>query len=441
MKQKSLRPFTILLIGQAISLFGSSLTGFALGIWAYREVGSVTIYSMIALANILPIVLLSPLAGAVVDRVSRKKIIVIAQIAAISITGILALLYWYDVLKPWHIIALVALNSVFNAFVLPSVSAIVPLMVPKSSLTRANGMIALAFGLIELTTPAIAGLIFTKIGMQMIFIIDIVTFAVGIFVLLITRIPRLKLSNDDEAEKVEKDSLWQSIVEGWVYLKNEPSLLAMIVFYSAVASMLVAIGIMVQPMILGFTDAQHMGVIMSIAASGVLVGSSVMILLKNVEKHMPAILIVTLVVGIGCIFTPMFTAPWVIAFGGFIMMCCFPIFDANNRALFQRKVDPAKLGRIVGLRNFALGLSQSIMLVFSGPLADRFFEPAMQEGGALAPYFSAFYGVGQGRGVAVMISLLGCIMTVMVLIAFFTRRIRCIDELIEDSDDLIPDYN
>ena len=437
MSQASFRPFTILLIAQAISLFGSSLTGFALGVWAYKEVGSVTIYSMIALANILPMVLLSPLAGAVVDRVNRKMIIIVAQLAAISITALLTLLYWQEVLEPWHIIALVALNSVFNAFVLPSISATVPLMVHKSDLTRANGLISLSFGLIELTTPALAGIIYTQIGMEMIFFIDIITFVIGISALIFIRIPQPKFKSDADKERAHKESLWQSIVEGWLYLKSEPSMVAMLGFYAAVAATLVAVGIMVQPMMLGFMDAQHMGIIMSGAASGVLLGSILMVALKNIEVHMPIILSVTFIVALGCIFTPMFTVSWQIGIGGFIMMCCFPIFDTNNRALFQRKVEATKLGRIIGLRNFALGISQSIMLIGAGPMADKIFEPAMQEGGFLTPYFAGIYGTGQGRGIAVMISMLGVILAMLVISAFLVRKIRCIDSLIADADSLV----
>ena len=350
------------------------------------------------------------------------------------ITASLALLYWADALKPWHIIALVALNSCFNAFVLPSVSAIVPLMVSKADLTRANGMIALAFGIIELITPALAGIIYTQVGMQMIFYIDLATFAAGLVALVLVTIPQPKFKTAEEAEKAKSQSLWQSIAEGWHYLRQEPSLLAMIVFYSAIAAILVAIGIMVQPMILGFTNAQNMGIIMSCAATGVLLGSSLMIALKNIQTHMPMILTVTLIVAVGCIVTPIFTTPWVIAVGGFVMMCCFPIFDTNNRALFQRKVEATKIGRVVGLRNFALGIGQSIMLIIAGPVADGVFEPAMQSGGFLVPYFADIYGVGQGRGIAVMISMLGCLMTVLVLIAIAVKRIRCIDSLIDDAD-------
>ncbi len=441
MTQASFRPFTILLIAQSISLFGSSLTGFALGIWAYREIGSVTIYSMIALANILPMVLLSPLAGAVVDRMSRKKIIVLAQFAAILITAVLAFLYWFKLLQAWHIIALVALNSIFNAFVLPAISATVPLMVPKDKLVKANGMIALSFGLIELITPALAGAIFTQVGMKMIFIVDIATFVIGVTALILTKVPQPRFNSQEEKTTSEHESIWISIVQGWRYLQSEPSLIAVILFYSAVASTMIAVSIMVQPMILGFTDAQNMGVIMSISASGVLVGSILMIVLKNIKRHMPLILTVTLIVALGCIVTPMFTVPWKIALGGFVMMCCFPIFDTNNRSLFQRKVEASKLGRVIGLRNFALGVSQSVMLICAGPIADKVFEPAMQEGGALVPYFAHIYGVGQGRGVAVLISLLGAVMAVLVLLAFITKRIRRIDLLIKDTEHLIDAEN
>ncbi|HEY9032413.1 MAG TPA: MFS transporter, partial [Pseudomonadales bacterium] len=98
MPPTSIKAFTVLLIAQSFSIFGTSLTGFALGVWVYNEVGSATIYSLIALANGIPIVLFSPLAGAIVDRVNRKKIILAAQLAACLITATLMLLYSVDAL-------------------------------------------------------------------------------------------------------------------------------------------------------------------------------------------------------------------------------------------------------------------------------------------------------------------------------------------------------
>lgn len=432
MPPTSIKPFTLLLIAQSFSIFGTSLTGFALGVWVYNEVGSVTIYSLIALANGIPIVLLSPLAGAIVDRVNRKKIILAAQIAACLITVALMLLYQADALQPWHIIALVALNSVFLAFVLPTIAATVPLMVPKDQLTRANGMIALAFGIIQLTGPAISGTLYKSLGLETIFLIDLVTFVVGISAVLVTFIPQ---PHQTETDHHRDESILQSLRAGLRFVIDSNNLAYLLFFYALVVSMLMTMGIMVQPMILAFTDAQTLGLIMSVSASGILFGSALMIFLRHVNRHMPIILTATFAAGLFCTLTPMTTIPWLLAVGGFFIMCCFPVFDANNRALIQRKVAPIMLGRVMGLRNFVLGLSKSVCLLSAGPIADFLFEPAMAKDGALAPLLGHIYGTGQGRGIAVFITLLGVITITLGCLALANRRIRLFDRLVKDHDE------
>lgn len=429
MQPSSIKPFTFLLIAQAISIFGSALTAFALGVWVYHEVGLVTIYSLIALANGIPIVLLSPIAGTIVDRVSRKHIILASQIASFIITALLMGLYWSELLQPWHIIALVALNSSFMAFVLPAVSATIPLMVPKEQLTRANGMIALAFGIVQLASPAISGLLYSNAGLNIIFILDLSTFLIGILAIAAATIPQPANTTP------QKEHVRQSLLEGLRFVSGSYSLSFTIAFYALVVAILLSMGIMIQPLILTITDSKTMGMIMSFAACGMLVGSAVMIFLNQVNRHMPIILLSTLIAGLGCILTPITHNLFLLAIGGFLIMCCFPVFEANNRALLQRKIDPAMLGRVIGWRNFALGITQCILLLSAGLVADHYFEPGMQEGGALAQSFAWLFGTGKGRGIALFISLLGVAIVVVTALAFLLPSIRQMDRLIADHEE------
>ena len=435
MPTTSIKPFTILLIAQAISIFGASLTGFAMGVWVYKQVGSVTIFFMIALAHGIPMVLLSPLAGAIVDRVNRKLIIMSAQIAALSMTAILMLLYWHDILEPWHIITLVALNSVFQSFVWPSVTATIPLMVPKEQLTRANGMISMAFGIIHLTSPAISGTLYDKVGIKAIFMIDLVTYAIAFITVMVMFIPQ---PCQIQTQKFREDSLFHSISEGWHYLNHHSSLKNLVIFYSAVAAIMMSIGVMIQPMLLAFLTPQKMGFILSTAGCGVFVGSIVMIALKRINRHMPIIIAAALFAGIFCLLTPISKTPWVLAVGGFFIMSCFPVFDANNRALLQRKVDPGMMGRVLGLRNFTLGMTRFAMMLVTGLIVDHYFEPAMLDDGMLSPIFGEIYGTGKGRGIALLISLMGVITLVLALLSLYTRSLRRIDTLVEDCIDDDP---
>ena len=433
-----MRPFTILLMGQAISIFGSVLTGFALAVWAYHESGSSAwVYAGISIANGLPIFLLGPIAGAAADRWNRKKIILTSQFAAISMTAVLTALYYTNTLEIWHIIVLVAFNSVFTAFLLPTVAATVPLMVPKGLLTRANGSVALAFGIIELLSPLISGTLYHEFGLMSIFAIDLATFSVGIFVIVITFIPQPPKTTQ-AAKDLEKETFFDSIMHGFRYLLETPSMLQLIFFFAIVAGCIRAIGLMVQPMVLGFANAQELGHVMTIAGSGVLVGSILLIPFRDSGHHMKAIFGTTVAIAIAAILTPMTTHIYLLAAGGFVLMACFPMLDTNIRTLFQRKIDPSLLGRIIGARNFVLGICQTTIILSCGFLADKVFEPAMSVEGNAPSIIGDIYGFGTGRGIAVMISGIGVVL-IFVIIAFYTRKpLRRIDSEIDDIDVDLP---
>ena len=427
----SIRSFVILLIAQSISMFGTSITGFALGVWIYEKVGSTSIYTMIAFANAIPLVLFSPIAGAIVDRMNRKILILISQVVSFGITATLMYLYSIDDLHPWHIVALVALNSTFLAFVLPAITATIPLMVPKDFLTRANGMIALSMGIIQLVSPAVSGMLYKSVGLDTIFTIDLVTYMVSLLAVILTFIPQpcpiATAKNRDE-------NLWRFLKDGWDYINAHSGLKYMLFFYAIEVSMLLGMSILTQPMILSFAKADVMGFVMSVAGLGMLFGSVLMIALKHINRHMPLIFAATFVAGTLATLIPISMQPWVLAVGGFFILSCFPVYDANNRALLQRKVHSTMLGRVIGLRNFTCGLSNGLVLLGSGWLSDQIMKPAMQPGGYLHDWLAPIYGSGNGRGIAVTISLMGLLTIILGVIAWFTRNVRDLDALMEDIE-------
>lgn len=428
MPSQSFKSFIFILIAQSLAIFGSTLTAYGLGIWLYEEVGSVTIYALIAFANAMPVVLLSPIAGTIVDRINRKHAIVVSQMASVLVMLLLLVLFWFNTLSPWHIIALVALNACFVSFVIPAISATIPLMVGKNQLTQANGLIALAFGIIQLTSPAISGSLYQHFGLKTIFFLNIATFAIAISAVAITHIPQPR------SMTAQAENLQGSLMQGLHFILSIKSLSLNIIYYSLIAAVMVSMGIMVQPMLLALTDAQTMGLIMSFAASGLIIGSMTMILCKNVEHHMPIILSATFIAGLACLLTPITHNVWLLTLGGFCIMASYPLFEANNRAILQRKIDPALLGRVIGWRNFSLGICQATLLVAAGLLADNFFEPGMEEGGFLTPFFADLYGIGKGRGIAVFLSLLGAVILAVSFLAWLTPALRYMDKIMDDHE-------
>ncbi|MCY4045640.1 MAG: MFS transporter [Cellvibrionales bacterium] len=432
MLDRNPRDFFYLLSGQALALFGCSLTGFALGIYAYQENGSTTIYTAIALANILPIFLLSPLAGAIVDKFSRKWVLALANLGSIGVVGLLYFLHENQWLTSANIIGLVSLNATIAAFVLPTLSASIPLMVSDDQLSKANGLIAMGLGLIELVTPALSGTLYTEAGLDVIILANAFILFVALGVVSLCHIPRPTIPAEHTKEAPQQTPLLATLKQTANFLWKNPHFSRLIVFYAITVSLTMSMAILVQPMLLSITDAKTMGMTLSFASFGIIIGSLFMVVIPQVTKHIPVMLAMAAIVGVSCILIPLATSPMWIALGGFLVMCCYPIFDTNSRTLFQRKIEPHMLGRVIGIRNFILGSTQAICFIIVGPISDKLFAPAMAESGWLTPYLQSLYGIGEGRGVAVLISAIGCLLLIWVIISSFSRRLRSIDSL-EDT--------
>lgn len=419
-----MKVFTILLIGQSVSLLGSGLTAFALGVWAYQTAGSVTDFSLIALAASVPAALLSPVAGAVVDRWNRKTILMIGQTAAVMITAILALLYWQDALKVGHIILLSAVAATFNAFVMPAITASVTLMVPSDDLPKANGMLTLAVGVVRLIAPVVAGSLMLSLGMKGIFIIDLTTFIVGVITLILSPIPQPQKSSESSKDG---DKLLESIVFGWNYMRQRKGLLGLLLFFAAISFNVAAIGVLITPMVLGFTDAAGLGIIASISGFGMILGSILIMSWGGPDRKIFGVFGAGAVICLGFILAPVKASAIPVALGGLIVMAGFPIASVCAQTIFQQKVAADVQGRVFGFQAFVIGLASPLALLLAGPLADQVFEPMMTANGALAQTLGPLYGTGEGRGVAVLISVLGIACLLLVLVAIASASIRRID--------------
>ncbi|MDH5373975.1 MAG: MFS transporter, partial [Acidimicrobiia bacterium] len=182
--------FLIVWIGQLISVLGSTLTGFAMGIWVYIETGSVTTFALIIVAANVPGILIAPLAGSIIDRHDRRLVMLVADVAAGISTGAAAILFISDSLHIWHLYPIVAIGAIANSFQEPAYAASVPLLVPKRHLGRANGLVQVGPSLGIVVAPIAAGALIATVGLGVVLMIDIVTFVFAVTTLVFVRIPR-----------------------------------------------------------------------------------------------------------------------------------------------------------------------------------------------------------------------------------------------------------
>src|SRR5262245_2384232 len=123
--------FIFVWFGELISVIGSSLTNFALGVWVYQTTGSATQFALLALFSSVPGILVSPFAGVLIDRWDRRYVMILSDVGAGMCTFIMAILLAAGQLQVWHIYILVAISNMFSAFQWPAFSAVTTLIVPK----------------------------------------------------------------------------------------------------------------------------------------------------------------------------------------------------------------------------------------------------------------------------------------------------------------------
>ncbi|MCA9962308.1 MAG: MFS transporter, partial [Anaerolineales bacterium] len=184
-----MKGFMVMWFGQFISLLGSAMTGFAIPIYIFGETERVQELALLGLAFMLPLIVFSPIAGTIVDRNSRKKMMIVSDLAAGLTTIVVLLLVRTGSLEIWHLYITNAINGAFQTFQWPAYSAAISVMVPKEQYGRANGLVMLAESGSNIFAPVLAGALLGFIGLQGILLIDIVTFVFAISTLFFIFVP------------------------------------------------------------------------------------------------------------------------------------------------------------------------------------------------------------------------------------------------------------
>ena len=188
--------FTIVWVGQIISLLGTSMTGFAMTIWAYEKTNSATALALVGFFFVAPMLIASPFAGALVDRSNRKLMMMLSDIASGIATLIILILYTSGNLQIWHLFITSAFQGVFQSFQWPAYSAAISTMIPKQHYGRANGMLSLADTASNIFAPILAGSLLGIIGVPGILLIDLATFTFAISALLFVHIPQPRITEE-----------------------------------------------------------------------------------------------------------------------------------------------------------------------------------------------------------------------------------------------------
>ncbi len=409
------------------------MTWFALTIWAYELTGQATALALLAFFSFGPTVLLSPIAGALVDRWNRKLVLVLSDLTAGLATLTVLLLYVSGDLQLWHLYVIGILAGSFQAFEYPAYAAAITMMVPKEQYARASGMLELAWSASSVLAPLLAGILLGTIGITGIMLIDVVTFVFAISALLFVSIPQPPVS---KTGLESRGSIWQESVYGFRYIWQRSSLLGLQLLFAIVNLVDYAGFTLFAPMILARTNGDELvlGSVQSAGAIGGVIGGALLSVWGGPKRRIHGVLIGWSLSSVGILLMGLGRDATVWLLASFSYAFFEPIVNGSDQAIWQAKVAPDVQGRVFATQLLISQITMPVAMLLVGPLADHVFEPAMMPGGSLSGTFDWLVGVGPGAGMALMVTIAGVLAVVLPLLGYAVRVVR-------DVESIVPDYD
>jgi MFS transporter, DHA3 family, macrolide efflux protein len=422
--------FTIIWFGQLISTFGSGLTNVALGVWAYEQTQSATLFALILTFGLLPGILLAPVAGVIIDRYDRRRLLIACDVASAACMLVVALLLITGQLAIWNILLIVVLGSIIGVFQTPAYTAATTMLIPKEQYTRASGMIQTSTAASQIVTPFAAGFLYWAVGLQGIALIDFISFLVGALTLMMVHIPNPE--TQPGAAKEKKSMLAEAKI-GWQFISERRGLLSLLGFFAIINFSFAVARVVFTPMVLRIWDPRALGGILSLGGIGFLLGSLALTTWGGPKRKTDGVLGFGFLFGAALLMAGISPTLALIGAASLGVMLCIPFINGCSQAIWQAKVPPQLQGRVFAMRLMIAWASAPLAYLLAGAFIDTVFEPAMKEGGALASSIGQIIGVGPGRGSGLLFVIFGLIAMLAAVVAYFYRPLRLVEDELPDA--------
>ncbi len=421
--------FLTVWLGQLVSQFGSSMTGFAMSIVVFQSNQSVTELAMVLLAANLPGIVLAPMAGVYVDRWNRRTVMLIADSgAALTTLGLAAMLASGEIIL-WAVILAVALSSVAGAFQEPAYSAAVPTLVEKDLLGRANGLVQLAPAVAILVSPIAAAAILVTGGIATVLIVDVATFLVAVVTLLVVRFPDVRTVGATPL------SVWSEARAGFAFLFDRRGLLVFLLMAAGLNFFLSISNVLWTPLILAYADEIAVGTALTAAGGAMVLGAVTMSAWGGPKRRILGIVSMMAVGGVAVGMAGLRPSLGFAILGGAVLMFLIPIMNGTSQSLWQVKVPLEMQGRIFSTRRMTATIATPLSFILAGPLADRVFEPLLVADGALAAtLIGDLWGTGPGRGIGLLFGVVGLGLVLISLAGYAHPRLRRVEIELPDIE-------
>ena len=418
--------FLLVALTQLLSMIGTGLTSFALGVWVLQETGSVTRFALISVLAIAPAIILSPVAGAVADRFDRRRVMICSDAAAGAATGVLVVLLATGHLELWFIYLFSGVGSVANAFQRPAYLAAVTQLVPKRYLGQANGLVTLGASAGDLVAALLGGILIGFFGLAPVVAIDATTFVLAFTVLLCVRFPNRLWVRREETFRAE-------IVGGWRYITRRRPLVVMVIFF-VVFNLLFAVPVVLAtPLVLEGSSPQVLGAVLACGGIGALLGTLLMAVWGGTRRRALGMIGGTISLGLGVTVLGAGTQPVVQGAAMMLTYGSLLVLNAHWLALIQTKVGLELQGRVLAINQMMAMSTMPIGFLVVGPLSD--WVGAHTDQGVLGALEGQLH-LGSAAGVGVTLVLTGVLITAWGVLGLCVPALRTMEDALPDA---IPD--
>ncbi|MBO4359874.1 MAG: MFS transporter [Eubacteriaceae bacterium] len=401
-KNNELKDFYVLWSTQSLSQLGSAMTAFALTLWLYEKTGSALSTAALTICTYSPYVIMSIFAGALTDRLNKKRTMLFCDALAAASTVAIYILYRTGGLSIWHLYAINALSGLMNTVQQPASEVAYTLVIPKEHYHRTSGLMALSRSAISIGNPILASALYGLAGLGAVIAVDLASFAAAFVSLLLwVRIPEMPREETREA------GMLKMAREGLAFLRDTPLILHLILFMAGVNFVASAFDAVLPALVIPVRGTSALGIVSSCSGIAMVMGSLAATAMGKPRDRVRVVYL-TMLFSLGTEnfllafsrSTPVWCAAQVL---GWILV---PVMNASMNVILRNTIPVELQGRVFACRNTFQFFTIPLGLAFGGFMVDSICEPLMStlsQDGLMVRLF----GAGKGSGAALMMFILG----------------------------------
>ncbi len=391
------RNITFFIAGQMISFVGSLLVQYAIFWYINLETESGTILTIAIIASFIPLLIFSPIAGVLADKMNRKLLIVIADGTIALVTLVTALLFSLGNIEIWMLIAVTAVRGIGQAIHGPAIGAAIPLMVPQDKLMRVQGIQTGIQSAFNVLGPIVAAILISWFSIGFLFYIDTVTAVIGVLTLLLfVTIPK----HVNEGKPKTTNGV-QDFVAGLQYVKTHQFLIPFFIYLFFVLILVSPVAFLSPLQVVrsfeSFGDEVFRLTMVEVSFSlGMTIGALIVAWWGGFKNRIVTAGIAISIMGFGVLMLGIVSNFYV--YFAFMLMqgIVLPFYNTPMTVILQEQVDPAYMGRVTSISTMINSVAMPIGIALFGPLADIIdIEWLMVGSGGLMLVFGLLYFINQ----------------------------------------------